>query len=258
MSIMSLLPEHGFIGCTRCYQGAESRTEFSDPRNGKRWALEQPNASWGSRDPRVLVLGFSRGSRQTAPGLSFDEIAFKGMRSNLTKILVKLGLLDEFDDVGRHIAKGEKDFAFGSLIRCSISQWDKKKDAFTKSGGSILQNCMKNRSTRDVAERCADTFLVSLPERTEIVVLLGNEAKYVHACFELIQKSRGEAERINSVAYRSKGVLFVHVIHAGAQGSLVPDWLNGLKSQRTNLQNALQAASTLIARATEDMRLPHF
>jgi hypothetical protein len=108
---------------------------------------------------------------------------------------------------------------------------------------------MKKSATCAVAQRCADTVIGELPERTEVVVLLGNEEKYVNACFELIRSSRGQVERLNPVAYRSKNVLFVYAIQAGAQGSLVPDWLNGLKSQTEKRDYALDAVKSLSASA---------
>lgn len=240
-----LLPKHGYIGCRACYTGPASSFEFSNA-DGTKWRLEQPNAAWGSQTPTILVLGFSRGANQSKPGTPFDDIAFKGMRKQLTDILRSLRLLGA-ETVGTHISMGEQKFAFGSLIRCSVAQWDQTKLAYSKAGGAILQKFAQGSSTLRIAVTCAGKYLASLPAKTKLVVMLGNEERYVRFCFERIKEARGGADWVNALSYDSLGVRFVHVMHAKAQGSLVPDWIAGVKSQVEKRRFALEAVNKLIS-----------
>lgn len=237
------LPKHGFIGCRSCYPAQGQSHEFFNS-DGSKWKIEEPNAAWGSSTPQVVVLGFSRGGNQSKPGISFDEIAFKGMRTQLGKILTALRLVGS-DALDERIRASEQHLAFGSLIRCSVSQWEDATESYSKSGNSILQKFAKGDATRLVAEQCAKNFLMNLPEATRLVVLLGNEERYIRFCNELIGRVRGEARWVNSMAYDSKGVRFVHVIHAKAQGRLIPDWLAGLGSQVSKKMDATQAVQEL-------------
>ncbi len=239
----SSFPKHGFIGCRSCYPAQGHCYEFRND-DGSRWRIEEPNAAWGSSNPQVLVLGFSRGGNQSKPGIPFDEIAFKGMRTQLQKILSALRLLDG-DALDERIRASEKNFAFGSLIRCSVSQWEDSTASYSKSGNSILQKFAKGDATKLVAEQCAKNYLANLPEATRLVVLLGNEEKYINFCRELIGKVRGEANWVTPMAYDSKGVRFVHVIHAKAQGRLIPDWLAGQGSQVSKKADATRAVQEL-------------
>lgn len=239
----NFLPTHGFIGCRSCYSGQGNSHEFSNA-DGSKWKIEQPNAAWGSANPKVLVLGFSRGGNQSKPGISFDEIAFKGMRTQLAKILSSLRLL-RGEAIDERIRASERDFAFGSLIRCSVSQWEDSTASYSKSGNSILQRFAKGDATKLVAEQCGKNYLANLPEATRLVVLLGNEEKYINFCRELIDRVRGDAKWVTPMAYDSKGVRFVHVIHAKAQGRLIPDWLAGQGSQVSKKADATMAVQEL-------------
>lgn len=236
-------PAHGYIGCRACYPDSENSHEFYNS-DGSKWKIEQPNATWGSQSPQVIVLGFSKGGNQSKPGTEFNEIAFKGMRTQLAKILKALDLL-RHEELDSRIHPSEKSFAFGSLIRCSVSQWDESTLSYSKSGNSILQKFSKGNATGQVAEKCARNFLGDLPPSTKLVLMLGNEDKYIGFCFDLVRKVRGSAEWINPTAYDSAGVRFVHVIHAKAQGRLIPEWLRGDGSQTLKRQAATSAVEEL-------------
>ncbi|WP_130429955.1 hypothetical protein [Rivibacter subsaxonicus] len=193
----------------------------------------------------MLVLGFSKGVNQSKAGLAFDGIAFNGMRKQLAAILQSLRLLARpIDDC---IRVGEQRLGFGSLIRCSVAQWDPQKEKYSKSGNAILQKFAKGDLTAQVAKNCVERFLRDLPDRTKLVVLLGNEARYIEFCREQVGRARGEARAVNAVSYDSMGVRFVHVIHAKAQGALVPDWLAGRNSQQEKRRLAVEAVDAQLA-----------
>jgi hypothetical protein len=239
-----LLAQHGYIGCRACFTGNDSSLEFSNADSTK-WRLEQPNAAWGSQTPQILVLGFSRGANQSKLGTPFDEIAFKGMRKQLSDLLRSLRLLGA-EPIDAHINAGEQKFAFGSLIRCSVAQWDQTKLAYSKAGGAILQKFAKGSATLRVATTCVGKYLTSLPAKTKLIVMLGNEERYIRFCFERVKEARGQAKWVNAMAYDSLGVRFVHIMHAKAQGSLVPDWVAGVKSQVEKRRHAVEAVDELL------------
>lgn len=88
-------------------------------------------------------------------------------------------------------------------------------------------------------------FLGKPPSSTKIVVMLGNEPKYIQFCNELVLKSRNETRWVNSVAFDSNGVRFVHVTHAKAQGRLFPDWINAIGSKIQKRMDASEAVASL-------------
>lgn len=238
------LPSHGPIACRRCLPGTGAQWEFHNS-DGSRWCLENSPAAFGATSPGVLVLGFSKGVNQSKAGLAFDDIAFAGMRKQLAAILQSLRLLAR--PIDECIRAGEQRLGFGSLIRCSVAQWDPQKEKYSKSGNAILQKFAKGDVTAQVAKNCVDQFLRELPARTKLVVLLGNEARYIEFCKGQVERARGEARAVNAVSYDSVGVRFVHVIHAKAQGALIPDWLAGRNSQQEKRRLAVEAVGAQLA-----------
>lgn len=238
------LPSHGPIACRRCLPGTGAQWEFHNS-DGLRWCLENSPAAFGATSPGVLVLGFSKGVNQSKAGLAFDDIAFAGMRKQLAAILQSLRLLAR--PIDGCISAGEQRLGFGSLIRCSVAQWDPQKGKYSKSGNAILQKFAKGDVTAQVAKNCVDQFLRELPARTKLVVLLGNEARYIEFCKGQVERARGEARAVNAVSYDSVGVRFVHVIHAKAQGALIPDWLAGRNSQQEKRRLAVKAVDAQLA-----------
>jgi hypothetical protein len=218
-------PSHGWIGCSRCMPESEHQL-FLGASNPPEWKIEKPNASWGATRPLVVVLGFSRGTNQKTT-LPFDEIAFAGMRPQLTAILKRLGLLEESDFVGNHINAGETKFHFGSLFRCSVAMWDKQKKSYSKSGGGILEKFVKAKENQVIAKNCVNQHLGHIPDSTKLVVMLGNSDKYVEHCQALISREHVGIRRVNEVAYGNDKTTWVHTIHAKAQGSYLPQWLEG-------------------------------
>lgn len=222
---VKLLPIHGLIGCTQCYNNSEQH-RLIGAGSRPQWKIEQPNGAWGSTNPIVVVLGFSRGARQSKP-LPHDDVAFAGMRSNLTKIMQTLGLVNAKDHVDNRIRVGEKDFHFASLFRCSVSRWDNRKAAYSKSGGGILEKFLESSETREVAHACTERFLGRLPNRTKLVLLLGNTKDYVAGCKNLFQRLYPSLRTVNEIAYSNGEITWVHCIHAAAQGAHIPQWLAG-------------------------------
>lgn len=217
---------HGQIDCAVCFPPG---TAWGAATADDGWQLERNPCAWGSRNAVVVVLGFSKGRNQSitaAGGPAFDAIAFRAMRGNLTRILARLGVLGSGDEIDRHIYAAERDLAFGSLIRCSISKHDVATGRYVKSGDVI--HALPTHQNGNYIERCARRFFSILPPRLRLVVMLSNDAAYVEACRAMVVKIHSELLVVKPVAYRTGAVMWVHVIHpSGASGKHVPAWLDG-------------------------------
>ncbi len=88
------LPAHGRIHCSACFNGQTTwGKSVADSDDG--WTLDNNPCAWGSRNPRFLLLGFSKGGRQTTNILArpHEEIPYAGFRPRLTEGMRLLGLL---------------------------------------------------------------------------------------------------------------------------------------------------------------------
>jgi hypothetical protein len=232
-SASSPLPPHGRIDCALCFPSAPP---WGGAYSRHGWRLERNPCAWGSRDPVVLVLGFSKGVNQTrgiveAEGTAYDDIPFRNMRPNLTKILQRLSLLRPGDTIGHHINAGEPNFGFGSLIRCSVSKLDEATGRYLKSGDII--HALAHQPDQDFLGRCVHRFLARLPDRLRLVIMLSNDDTYVDACAEAIARVHPALLRVNPVAYRTHGVTWVHVVHpSGASGKHIPMWLEATSGKQ--------------------------
>jgi hypothetical protein len=220
-----MLPAHGWIRCRRCFT-AKGDDLYLGPGSPAPWRLEATSAAWGASNPRVMVLGFSKGAHQSKP-LPFDEVPFAGMWPQMTRVLQALRLLGLGDRVERHFRADEPDLHFGSLIRCSVAQWDRKTQGYSKSGGQILEGFLKDSVCYRASQTCARTYLGTLPERTRLVLLLGNSDPYVERCMRLMKLEHPTIRRINAVSYGTGTVTWVHALHPKAQGAHLPNWLSG-------------------------------
>jgi hypothetical protein len=241
-----LLPRHGRIECSRCFPVGVAWGEAFYPSPG--WQLERNPCAWGSRDPRVLILGFSKGANQTAAlsSAEFDAVPFKGMRSRLTAILQTLGLLDSGDQIDDHISAEERDFAFGSLIRCAASNLDRRTGQYVKSG-DIISRAAKGECGGDFISACIAQFLASFPPRLRYIVMLGNSTPYIQYCTERLRQVHPNFRTLNPVAYAVGQVRFIHVVHpSGSSGRHVSDWLTGKAGvQATKRVLAMQAVQNI-------------
>ncbi|QLH71840.1 hypothetical protein [Rhodopseudomonas palustris] len=192
--------------------------------------------SWGSRSPRILVLGFSKGGNQNAKILTtpHDEVAFKGGRTNLSTILETLGVKSKYWPIDELISCQNGNFAFGSLVRCSVKK--RSGDKWLMSGKDIMSSCLQDNEMGDVIENCVSQYIGQLPASVRLVVMLGNDLKYIAGCYAAIRKVRPHLKTINAVAYGDDQVTFIHTVHFKAQGSLVPNWSTGTPGNSKKLE----------------------
>jgi hypothetical protein len=203
--------------------------------------------SWGAIDPKYMVLGFSKGANQAEIALSapHDSVAYRGFRPTLTAALRVLGLLGPNETVDEHISKEEPDWAFGSVVRCTIEKLNRETGKFEKSGDVIAQSARRGARS-DWIGQCLTQHLGVLPTRLETVVMLSNDDAYVEACFAAVRRLHTRVRRINEVAYGDGRATWVHIVHpAGTSGRHIPAWLNGEFGKQGRKMRAATAALAL-------------
>lgn len=237
-----MLPKHGKINCKACFNN--KKIVWGDPSScieKDNFKLEYNPGAWGSATPKVLVLGFSKGYNQTANinSRDFNDIPFSEWRDRLDFALRKIGLLPENSSVNEKINDNEQNFAFGSLIRCSISKYNNKLGKYQKSGNNILSATFRNRFAGKIAFNCVRKFLTGLPHSLKLVVLLGNNLNYVKCLKGLIEEFYPkELQSINEVAYKTNNLTFVHITHPSRANGHFSSWLNyqeGIQANKREL-----------------------
>ncbi|RWG87390.1 MAG: hypothetical protein E5X68_18265 [Mesorhizobium sp.] len=232
---MGCLPAHGRIDCTLCYRGEDVLFDRSR-REGQDWRITANPLSWGNANARIIILGFSKGPTQAESfaRTPHDQIAYKGSRPNVGRILAHVGLIKEGSResqaaaVDSMIADRNGLFHFGSLIRCSVERYDRGERRWKGSGGGMLNRFVATPFGSEVARNCASRFLVNLPRATKLVVMfgMGSHQSYVREARTLLSTVRGKTMReINAVAYEDDLITVVHVEHFASQGDLIPQWL---------------------------------
>ncbi|WP_222128175.1 hypothetical protein [Roseomonas gilardii] len=225
----SRLPEHGRVACTACFD--DKPLVFDVSQTGcANWRITANPCAWGGSNAEVVVLGFSKGPTQ-AGALArkpHDQIAYKGARRNVERILQGIGLLSSSTKLDELIADRQGRFAFGSLVRCSVERRHSRSGTWKGTGGDMLSSFLADSWGRQIVRNCTTRFLGSLPEATKLVVLFGfgKNGSYVNEAERVIQAVRGgDWRRLNEVAYTDGRVIFVHVEHFRSLVRLITDWL---------------------------------
>jgi hypothetical protein len=122
---------HGPMACRRCW------TSDAKVQHAGNFKLIHDPGHWGAADPETIVLGISKGNTQTTAYASgpFGEVAFKGIRHRILEIFQAVGLLagETPAQFEKRFKSTEKDFAFASVVRCSLTGIDRKK---VRNGGN--------------------------------------------------------------------------------------------------------------------------
>ncbi len=220
---MNTLPSHGLIDCAHCLpDGVKEFTEGN-------WRICNDPGAWGSQHPEILVLGFSKGFTQADAfkGKAFDEVAFAGMRPRLRLALERIGVLDGAEDINALFSRTEKRFAFGSLVRCSLSRLDETSGKWSSTGPLIKKSFQENPAQSYIS-RCVSTYLSTIPESLRLIVLLGNDSGYVKRVKQTLKHLHAETySDLNEVAFRAAGVCWVHIAHPSGLNGHFNTWLTG-------------------------------
>lgn len=254
---MEKMPNHGRIGCNRCFPS--NLLEFDKSQYAQDgWRITANPLAWGNQEPEIIVLGFSKGPTQAGALASspHNEIAYKGSRGNVAKILAHIGVLsvdsgqDPAQVVHDAIANTSGQFHFGSLIRCTVERYDTNTATWKGSGGGMLDRFVSTQFGQHIAQNCTERFLSKLPNTTKLIVMfgLGTGLNYVKSAFKLYQSARGGRwQWLNDVAYTDDRVVVVHVEHFASQGPLISQWLGDKGHPRKVYgQQAQEAAASVI------------
>ena len=242
---MNSLPDHGRIQCHSCFKNGQTVFDQTCREEGD-WRITSNPLAWGNSSAEIVVLGFSKGPTQAGALAStpHDEIAYKGSRLNVGKILSHVGLISPAEPdalkktVDRLIADPNGRFHFGSLIRCTVEQFDRKLGKWKGSGGGMLDRFVASTLGGEVSQQCVKKYLADLPSTTKLIVMfgLGTKQNYVRSAFHLFKIARpGNWKWLNEVTYTDGVVTIVHVEHFAAQGALIPNWLGANEHPRSAL-----------------------
>ena len=222
----SPLPFHGPIGCRRCW--GNSGANVLTTGDGRFRVVNDPGA-WGSSRPKILVLGISKGFTQVdafAAG-NFDEVPFKDCRDRLNQSLSAIGILTPGQSVDPLMKSDETTFGWGSLVRCSLSGWNKKQKKFMAGTPEVLPG-FRHPEIQRFVQGCMKQYLSVLPQETKLVVLLGNDNKYIDSVAKELDRVYGPRYcRMPPVAHMTDRVLWVHTGHPSRGNGHLTEFLKG-------------------------------
>lgn len=230
------LPLHGKLNCHRCFKSCDTTLSKPHPL----WLLKNDPGAWGGADPDILVLGFSKGSTQADiyECGKFEDVAFGGQaRNRLDTVLKQLALIKPDEHVSHEISNPNSRFAFGSMIRCSLTR-EGKSGKHASSGDLIVKSF---KEVPHILDNCTNQYLSNLSERTSLVILLGISNGYISGCFEVLSRLYPEMTRLNSVSYGDAKRTFVHVTHPSPGNGHFTHWCKG----NSKFDDALSAIKQL-------------
>lgn len=238
------LPSHGPLACRKCY----GSNDASLPLELGPWRAVNDPGAWGSSNPRVLVLGFSKGFTQAGAYTSgnFDAVPFAEMRPRLTEVLHRLDLLRDGESVDSRMTSTEREMAFGSLVRCSLSRYDTKLRKHVCTG-SIMPKAFTEMAS-GMVRRCAETYLTNFPSSLRLVVMLGITGTYISRCKTLINSLYpGRYAEIDHVSYRTGGVIWTHASHPSRLNGHHSAWLHDEPSTKTGKKRVAALAAVALS-----------
>ena len=232
--------QHGQMTCDRCWKKVTVNTQEAGP-----FRLVRDPGHWGSSNPSTLVLGVSKGNTQSKAFASehFDVVAFKGIRDRLLQVLQTVGLLlnETVADFDSCFCKDELEYAFASVVRCSLTGMDREKRIHTADSPNIIPAFKVGSAGYIFASACIDQHIGRLPDTTQRVVLLGTTDAYIKRLRLVVGRLRGGLQKVNDVAYHAGGVLFVHVSHPSMGNGYFNAFIRGQGTPGKKMQMAREA-----------------
>lgn len=210
---------HGPLTCRACFTGNGPTLAIGD------WRLHNNPGYYGSDNPEILVLGFSKGANQNraAEEGDFDKIAFAKMRHRLKKVLETLKVMPTDRDIDSLMTAREKQFGVASLVRCSFC---KLKNGSCKTSGDVVPSAFTNADTLNIIEQCASTYLGNLPSKVRLVVLLGTADSYIAKTKKIFAKLYPDFASINPTAFKAGGALWVYAAHPSPGNGHFESWVS--------------------------------
>jgi hypothetical protein len=119
----------------------------------------------------------------------------------------------------------ERDFAFGSLVRCSLARMNDK--GRLECTGQVMPKAFKEEIASHL-RRCAEAFLARPPETLRLVLMLGTTDSYVEGCRRVIASLYGPRfSNINEISYRTGDIIWTHISHPSGLNGHHPAWMAG-------------------------------
>lgn len=211
--------QHGWQPCRACHlPGQELRVEGE-------WHLRANPGYWGAREPRVMVLGFSKGANQIAAASSgdFDGVAFARMRPRLQRVLEVLGIDLGGQTIDEALSAQGRTLGAASLIRCGLSIL---KDGKLQTSGTIMPKAARTPFTLGVMKACVSQHLDPLPASVETVILLGTTDAYIEGVKNLMRAQFRDYHPLNDMAFRAQGRTWVFAAHPSPANGEFNRWLD--------------------------------
>lgn len=243
--------QHGPIACRNCWKDCDGSVRHL--HEGK-WQLVNDPGYWGAPDPKVLILGMTKGTTQMQfmqdahESGNFDAVAFSGFRPRLLQALQAIGLMQDVEDISPFLTAASTDYGFASIVRCSLTARD-KHGIYRGNSAPVIRG-MKSPEGQDVMARCIETHLSRLSDRTRLVVLLGNDTNYFAAVKGAMLKAFNEYQPLpglGQVAFRAGGRLFVHIGHPSPLNGHFKSFLEGDATAGQGLKREQAKAGVALA-----------
>ena len=218
--------------CRLCWGNSNEKQTFCDGRRSK---IVNDPGYWGASDPRVLVLGMSKGNTQSEAmseswrNGDYDIVPFKGFRPRLLKVLQAVGLMPGVESLESRIKETELSYGWASIMRCSLTGL-KPDGTFGASSAQVIA-AMKRQL--DELSNCIASHLGRLSRRTRLVVLLSNDDNYMRVISKTMKGVFGQAYEehpsLSPVVFRAGPRIFVHVGHPSPLNGTLGEFLEGDK-----------------------------
>lgn len=228
---------HGWGLCRLCHAPGKEVTQHGQ------WHLRANPGYWGSSNPKVLVLGFSKGANQikAATAGDFDQVAFARMRPRLAKVLDTLGLIQPSANMDHLLSASGRALGAASLLRCGLSLESAGK---LETSGPIIAMSLQDPWTRDRIQTCVLSHLVNMPSSVTHVVLLGNDDRYVAGVKQIMRSAFPDYRDVNPMAFHARGAAWVFAAHPSPANGHFAGWaLAGSGKQATKCRAAVAALS---------------
>ena len=209
---------HGWLDCWDCYQ------DRKDPYQYKDWELRHEPGYAGSCNPRILLLGFSKGATQSGKAKQgdYDKVPFAGMRGRVQRILETLELMPQDRGIDEMLTAREVEFGAASLVRCTLCHIENGKPI---TSGAMITASFEAPEIKKIIRRCADRYLADLPQSLQRVILLGTNPDYIEKTSQLFQVLYPDFEWINPVAFRARGAIWVYAAHPSKANGRFENWV---------------------------------
>lgn len=222
------------MDCRLCWGNSIEKQTFCDGRRSK---IVNDPGYWGASDPRVLVLGMSKGNTQSEAmseswrNGDYDDVPYKGFRPRLLKVLQAVGLMPGVESLESRIKETELSYGWASIMRCSLTGL-KPDGTFGASSAQVIA-AMKRPEANVWLSNCIASHLGRLSRRTRLVVLLSNDDNYMRVIRKTMKGVFGQAYEehpsLSPVVFRAGPRIFVHVGHPSPLNGTLGEFLEGDK-----------------------------